>query len=96
MVFVAECDEARRSSKTRTVDVETVQMPVGAALPVAIGAFTLVTVGWTLRALLTDLRAGRGERARMSAVDRSGDASALRRGKNRPSVCKHRLEIAQA
>ena len=61
MVFVAECDEARRSSKTRTVDVETVQMPVGAALLVAIGAFSVLTVGGMVRAMAADLRAGRAE-----------------------------------
>jgi hypothetical protein len=51
------------------VDIETAKMLVGTALVVAIGAFTLLTVGWTLRDMLADLRAGRAERARTSAAD---------------------------
>jgi hypothetical protein len=69
MVFVAGYDAAKLYSGTRTVDIETAKMLVGAALVVAIGAFTLLTVGWTLRDMLADLRAGRAERARTSAAD---------------------------
>ncbi|WP_181017430.1 hypothetical protein [Methylobacterium sp. V23] len=51
------------------MDIETAKMLVGAALIVAIGSFTLLTVGWTVRDMLTDLRAGRAERARASTAD---------------------------
>ena len=69
IVFIAECGDAHLYSGTWTVDIETAKMLVGAALVVAIGAFTLLTVGWTLRDMLADLRAGRAERARTSAAD---------------------------
>ena len=69
MVFVAGYDAAKLYVGNRTVDIETTKMLVGAAMVVAIGAFTLLTVGWTLRDMLTDLRAGHAERARTSAAD---------------------------
>ena len=69
IVFIAECGDAHLYSGTRTVDIETAKMLVGAALIVAIGSFTLLTVGWTVRDMLIDLRAGRAERARASAAD---------------------------
>ncbi|MCJ2033193.1 hypothetical protein [Methylobacterium sp. J-068] len=48
------------------MDIETAKMLVGAALVVAIGAFSVLTVGWMIRDMLHDLRAGRADRARIS------------------------------
>ncbi|KQP29725.1 hypothetical protein ASF49_16400 [Methylobacterium sp. Leaf104] len=59
MVFVAECGEKKLYSGIGTVDIETAKMLVGAALLVAIGAFSVLTVSGMVRAMVADLRAGR-------------------------------------
>ncbi|MCI9881713.1 MULTISPECIES: hypothetical protein [Methylobacterium] len=41
------------------MDIETAKMLVGAALLVAIGAFSVLTVSGMVRAMVADLRAGR-------------------------------------
>lgn len=51
------------------MDTETAKMLVGAALVVAIGAFTILSLGQSLRDMLTDLRAGWAERARISEAE---------------------------
>lgn len=51
------------------MDTETAKMLVGAALVVAIGAFTILTLGQSLRDMLADLRAGRAERAHASDAE---------------------------
>ncbi|MCJ2043731.1 hypothetical protein MKK58_04155 [Methylobacterium sp. J-078] len=43
------------------MDIETAKMLVGAVLVVAIGAFSVLTVGGMVRAMVADLRAGRAE-----------------------------------
>ncbi|MGU3362586.1 hypothetical protein ACLBWX_19850 [Methylobacterium sp. M6A4_1b] len=59
MVFVAECGGAKLYSGIGTVDIETAKMLVGAVLMVAIGAFSVLSLGWMVRDMVADLRAGR-------------------------------------
>ena len=58
---LAERGEADMNSGIGTVDIETAKMLVGAVLVVAIGAFSVLTVGGMVRAMAADLRAGRAE-----------------------------------
>jgi hypothetical protein len=53
------------------VDTETAKMLVGAALVLAIGAFSVLTMVGMIRDMVSDLRAGRAER-------RSGPSEANR------------------
>ncbi|MET3693880.1 hypothetical protein [Methylobacterium goesingense] len=51
------------------MDIETAKMLVGAALVVAIGAFSVLTVGGMVRAMVADLRAGRAALRRETVSD---------------------------